>query len=135
MHDSGALLKNLDDAIDTGSLQIFSGTLTEIICSADHDVPVFHLVTKEGMEYDQHDYNLLPGLFDMEAVISPERNNVTLLVNGTNCSNNVTVICRDLRNAVLGQIETLFTLVLEFVSKFSHLHCILLMIFVCQNFR
>ena len=83
-----------DEAIDTGLLQIFSGTLIEITCSAD--VPVFHLVTKEGMEYNQHGYNLLQGLFDMETVVSPERNNVTLLVNGTNCSNNVTVICRDI---------------------------------------
>ena len=98
-------------------------------------MPFFHLVTKEGMEYNQHDYNLLPGLFDMEAVVSPDRNNVTLLVNGTDCSNNVTVICRDICNIALGQIKTLFTLVLEFVSKFSHLDCILLMTFIGQNFR
>ena len=107
--------------IATGSLQIFSGTLTEITCSAD--VPVFHLMTEEGMEYDERDYSQLPGLFDIEAVVSPDDNNVTLLVNGTNRSNNVTVMCGHLRNAVRGQIETIFTLVLEFVSKFSCLDC------------
>ena len=107
--------------IAAGLLQIFNGTLTEIICSADQ--PVFHLVTEDGMEYDQHDYNLLPGLFDMEAVVSPDRNNVTLLINGTNHSNNVTVKCRNVHDVVLGQIETLFTLVLEFVSKFSQFGC------------
>ena len=78
------------------------------------------------MEYDHEDYGLLPGLFDMEAVASSDGNNVTLFVNGTNRSNNVTVMCRDLRNVVFGQVETLFTLVLEFVSKFSHLDCIMI---------
>ena len=93
----------------------------EITCSAD--LPVFHLVTEEGMEYDHDDYSLLPGLFDIEAVVSPDDNNVTLFINGTNHSNNVTVMCRDLRNAVFGRTETLFILALEFVSKFSHLDC------------
>ena len=81
-------------------------------------MPVFRLVTEEGMEYDHEDYNLPPGLFDMEAVVPPDGNNVTLLVNGTNRSNNVTVMCRDLCHAVRGQTETLFTLVLEFASNF-----------------
>ena len=71
------------------SLQIFSGTLTEITCSAD--VPVFHLMTEEGVEYDERDYSQLPGLFDMEAVVSPDDGYVTLFVNGTNRSNNVTI--------------------------------------------
>ena len=43
--------------------------------------------------------------------------------NGTNRSNNVTVKCRNVHDVVLGQIETLFTLVLEFVSKFSQFCC------------
>ena len=93
-----------------GSLQIFGGTLMEITCSAG--VPVLYLMTEEGMEYDEHDYSRLPGLLDMEAVVSPE-NNVTLFINGTNRSNNVTVMCGHLRNAVHGQSETLFTLVLK----------------------
>ena len=54
------------------SLQIFSGTSTEIICAAD--VPVFRLVTGDGIVYDHEDYNLLPGLFDMEAVASSDGN-------------------------------------------------------------
>ena len=103
--------------IAAGSLQIFSGTLTEITCSADQ--PVFRLVTEEGMEYDQTDYNQLPGLFDIKAVVSPDRNNVTLFVNGTNRSNNVTVMCGRLYDAIRGLTETLFTLVFEYVSKFS----------------
>ena len=103
--------------IAAGSLQIFSGTFTEITCSAG--VPVFHLVTEEGMEYDQLKYSQLPGLFDIEAVVAPDDNNVTLLVNGTNRSNNVTVTCRHLRNTIRGEIDTLFILVLEYVSKFD----------------
>ena len=78
------------------------------------------------MDYDHEDYSLLPDLFDMEAVASSDGNNVTLFVNGTNRSNNVTVMCRDLRNVVFGQVETLFTLVLKFVSKFSHLDYIMI---------
>ena len=116
-----------------GSLQIFNGTLTEIICSADQ--PVFRLMTEEGIEYDERDYNLLPGLFDMEVVVSPDRNNVTLFISGTNRSNNVTIKCSNVHDVVLGQIETLFTLVLEFVSKFCHLDCILPMILSAKNFR
>ena len=84
-------------------------------------MPVFRLVTEEGLEYE--DYSLLPSLFDIVAVVSPDNNNVTLLINGTNHSNNVAVMCRDLRYAVRGRIETLFTLVLEFISKFSRLNC------------
>ena len=80
------------------------------------------------MEYNQADYSQLPGLFNIEAVVSPDRNNVTLFVNGTNCSNNVTAMCRHLRNAILGQTETLFTLVLEFICKFSHLDCIMIIV-------
>ena len=111
----------IDDDIDTGSLRIFNGTLTEIICSADE--PAFRLVTEEGMQYDTEHYSLLPGLFDIEAVVSLDGNTVTvtLFISGTNRSNGVTVMCRDLRGAVFGRTEILFTLVLEFFSKFSHL--------------
>ena len=107
----------MDDDIDTGSLQIFNGTLTEITCSAD--APVFLLVTEEGVEYDQRKYSLLPGLFDIEAVASPDGNNVTLFINGTNRSNGVTVVCSNVLSVVRSQTETLFTLVLEFFSKFN----------------
>ena len=96
-------------------MRIFSGTLTEITCSATQ--PAFRLV-KQNMDYDPDDYVQLPHLFDIEARVSPAGNNVTLFVNGTNRSDNVTVICRNFTSAVVfGQVETLFTLELEFVSK------------------
>ena len=100
--------------VNTGTLQIFNGTLTEITCSAA--VPVFHLVEQE-MQYGPEDYRLLPGLFDIEARLSPNRDNVTLYINGTNRSNNVTVMCRNV-DAFSGQFQILFTLMLEFISKF-----------------
>ena len=84
-------------------------------------------MTEEGVQYDTEHYSLLPGLFDIEVVVSPDGNNVTLFISGTNRSNNVTVMCRDLRYAVLGQIEILFTFLLEFFSKFRHLDCIIIM--------
>ena len=104
--------------VDAEVLQIlFGGTLTEITCSAA--VPVFRLV-KQEMVYDPEDYVQLPELFDIEASLraSPTRNNVTLYINGTNCSNNVTVMCRNISNVFSGQFQVLFTLMLEFEGKF-----------------
>ena len=108
--------------IDTGTLQIsngtetiqiFGGSLTEITCSAT-PLPLFRLV-KEGRVHDSYDQLL--DLFDIEARRSGEV--VTLYINGTNRSNNVTVICRNI-DAPSGQVESkiLFTLMLEFISKF-----------------
>ena len=97
-----------------GTLQIFNGTLMEITCSAA--VPIFHLVDQER-EYDSRDYNQLPDLFDMEVILSPNRDNVTLVINGTDRSNNLTIMCTD-EDVFTGQFQILFTLTLEFVSKF-----------------
>ena len=102
--------------IPAGVLRIFSGTLTESTCLAASNVPVFHLVEQERV-YDSEDYDQLPDLIGIEARISPNRDNVTLYVNGTNRSNNVTVICRN-GDVFSGQFQILFTLTLEFVSKF-----------------
>ena len=111
--------KALCTLIDTGTLQIFSGTLTEITCLADSAVPVFHLVEQERV-YNSRDYNQLPDLFgidSIEARVSPNRDNITLYISGTNRSNNVTVMCRN-EDVLLGRDQILFTLMLEFVSKF-----------------
>ena len=56
-------------AAGSRALQIFSGTLTKITCSAD--LPVFRLVTEEGILYTN--YSQLPGLFDIEAVVRISR--------------------------------------------------------------
>ena len=98
-----------------GTLQIFNGTITEITCSAAA-VPIFRLMDQER-EYDSRDYNQLPDLFDIEAIPSPSRDNVTLIINGTEHSNNLTIMCTD-EDVFTGQFQTLFTLILEFVSKF-----------------
>ena len=105
---------NNDAIIHTGSLQIFNGTLTEITCSAA--VPVFRLMDQER-EYDSEDYNQLPDLFDIEAIPSPNRDNVTLIINGTDHSNNLIIMCTD-EDAFTGQFQILFTLILEFIGKF-----------------
>ena len=102
--------------VDTGTLQIFNGTLTEITCSAA--VPAYRLVDQERV-YDS--YVRLPDLFDIEARRSPTGDNVTLFINGTNRSNNVTVMCGNV-DLSLGTLisDILFTLILEFVGKFSN---------------
>ena len=74
-----------------GILQIFNGTLTEITCSAD--VPFYRLMNQEGEYYNS--YNDFPGLFDIEAISFPTEDSITLYINGTNRSNNVTITCRN----------------------------------------
>ena len=98
------------------TLQIFSGTLTEVTCSTAQ--PGFRLI-KQQMQYDPDAYSQLPDLFNIEAILSTNRDNVTLFINGTSRSNNVTVICADFINYISGRIDPLFTLLLEFVSKFT----------------
>ena len=74
-------------------------------------------------EYDSRDYNQLPDLFDIEAIPSPNRDNVTLVINGTDRSrNNLTIMCTD-EDVFTGQFQILFTLTLEFVSKFINQTC------------
>ena len=97
-------------------MYIFNGTLSEITCSATVYEPILHLMDQER-EYDSRDYNQLPDLFDIEAILSPNRDNVTLIVNGTDRSNNLTITCTD-EDAFTGQFQILFMLTLEFVSKF-----------------
>ena len=105
---------NVHNNLCAGTLQIFNGTLTKITCSAA--VPVFRLMDQER-EYDSGDYNQLPDLFDIEAIPSPNRDNVTLIINGTDRSNNLTITCMD-EDVFIGQFQIHFTLTLEFVSKF-----------------
>ena len=68
-------------------------------------------------EYDHRDYNQLPNLFDIEAIPSPNRDNITLVINGTERSNNLTIMCWN-EDVLTGQVQILFTLILEFVGKF-----------------
>ena len=88
----------------------------EITCSAA--VPTYRLVDQE-MVYDS--YAQLPDLFDIEARTSPTRNNVTLYINGTNRSSNVTIICRN-TDVDSGIISNLFTFILEFIGRLSNLN-------------
>ena len=97
--------------INTEALQIFNGTLTEITCSAA--MPVFR-VMERGLVYA---YDQLPDMFDIEAKFFSAGNNVTLYINGTDRSNNVTVMC-GYTDLFSGRFQVLFTLKLEFISMF-----------------
>ena len=83
----------------------------EITCSAA--MPVFRMM-EWGLVYA---YDQLPDLFDIEAKFFSAGNNVTLYINGTDCSNNAIVMCGyiDLFSA---RFQVLFTLKLEFISMF-----------------
>ena len=58
-------------------LHIFEGTVTEISCSTM--ASSFFI---NGIYTSQH-YDQLPGFFGIEAVVSPDRSNVTLRTNGS----------------------------------------------------
>ena len=92
-------------------LQIFEGTVTEISCSTT--VPSFLI---SGVYTSQH-YHELPSLFGIEAVIAPDRTNVTLRINGSSLSDNVTIECQNIIDPVLGHAETLFQFTLVFVGN------------------
>jgi hypothetical protein len=55
---------------------------------------------------------MLPGLFEIEAIVAPDRSNVTLLVNGSTLAHNVTVECQNIIDPVTGQKESMFQLTL-----------------------
>ena len=78
-------------------------------------MPAYRLVDQETV---YNSYAQLPDLFDIEARRSLTGNNVTLYVNGTNRSNNVTVVCGNADVSLGPQFYILFTLTLEFVGKF-----------------
>ena len=70
--------------------------------------------------YGPDQYSELPDLFNIDVTVSPTRNNVTLFINGTNHSNNVTVQCRNITDPIFGRFEIRFTLMLKFISKFIY---------------
>ena len=68
-------------------------------------------------------YVQLPDLFDIEVRTSPTGDNVTLYINGTNRSNNVTIVCGNVDLSLGTSLSNiLFTLILEFVGKFNNHH-------------
>jgi hypothetical protein len=79
-------------------------------------MPVYRLVDQEREAYDS--YAELPDMFDIEARPYSKGNNVTLYINGTNRSNNVTIMCRNVDLSEGISFNILFTLILEFVGKF-----------------
>ena len=90
-------------------------------------MPIYRLV-EQGRVYDS--YTELPDLFDIEARPSPTGNNVTLYINGTNRSNNVTVMCGTVDLSLGISFDILFILILEFVGKFISLTILLLDIII-----
>ena len=84
-------------------LPSYNGALTEIICVTT--VPSFLI---NGLYSSRH-YNQLPDQFGIEARVAPDRNNVTLHINGSRIRvHNITVKCQNLIDSVTGQTETLF---------------------------
>ena len=78
-------------------------------------MPIYRLVEQERV---YGSYSEFPGWFGIDARSSPSGNNVTLYVNGTNRSNNVTVVCGHIDVSSGFSFNSLFTLILEFVGKF-----------------
>ena len=71
-------------------------------------------------EREYNSYTNFSGLFDIEAISSSTEDSVTLYINGTNRSNNVTVTCRNVDvNIKLGEVSEsiLFSFILKFVGR------------------
>ena len=95
-------------------LHIFKGTVTEISCSTT--APSFFI---NGIYTSQH-YDQLPGLFGIEAVVAPDRSNVTLRINGTSLTDNVTIECQNIIDPVVGHAETSFQFTMVFVGNLQY---------------
>jgi hypothetical protein len=61
---------------------------------------------------------MLPELFGIKAIVSPDSSNVTLHVNGTILAHNVTVECQNIVDPVRGQKESTFQLTLLLAGNF-----------------
>ena len=96
-----------------GILQYYSGAVTSITCSTT--TPSYLI---NGL-YASQQYDLLPGLFDIEAVIASDRSNVTLHVNGSPMAHNVTVECQNFFDPITGGTESIFQLTLLFAGNFN----------------
>jgi hypothetical protein len=114
MHNLSAMTKR-HLHFHTGMLQIFNGTLTEITCTSSAAMPVYRLMEQERV-YDSYDQ--LSELFNIEVIPSPTGNNVTLYINGTNRSNNMTIMCGYIDVSRGISFNIIFTVILEFVGKF-----------------
>ena len=93
-----------------GNLQYYSGALTTITCSTT--TPRFLI---NGI-YTPQSYHLLPELLGIEAVVAPDRSNVTLHVNGSTMAHNATVDCQNIIDPVTGGAESMFQLTLLFAG-------------------
>ena len=78
-------------------------------------MPFYHLVEQERV-YES--YSEFPGRFGIDVRSFPSGNNVTLYINGTNRSDNVTVICGYIDISAGISFNNLSTLILEFAGKF-----------------
>ena len=92
-------------------INIYDGGLTQVTCASA--VPTFII----NDVYGPLQYSQLPALFSIEAKVAQDRNNITLCINGTRKSNNLTIECKNVIDTVRGQAVTLFQFTLEFISK------------------
>ena len=76
---------------------------------------VYRLLQRENV-YDS--YEKLPELFNIEVRRSSSLMVINLHINGTNRSNNVTVMCGNVNVSSGPQFHTIFTLILEFIGKY-----------------
>ena len=87
--------------------------MTRVTCAAT--APTFVI----NDLYGPLQYNQLPALFNIEAKIAQDRSNITLCINGTRQSNNMTIECKNVIDTVRGLAETLFHITLESNCKFA----------------
>ena len=97
--------------------------MTEVSCSTT--APSFFF---NGIYTSQH-YDQLPGLFGIEATVASDRSNVTLRINGTSLTDNVTIECQNIIDPVTGRTETLFRCTMVYIGNTQQ---ILRLEFLCE---
>ena len=95
----------------TGIVPTYSGSVTDIKCSTTNPTFLINDV------YSFLSYHQLPDLFGIEAKTAPNSSSVSLSVNGTSLSHNVTIVCQNVISVLLLETDTLFRLILQYSGK------------------
>ena len=86
----------------------YSGAVTDINCSTTNPTFLINDV------YSFLSYDQLPDLFGIEAKLAPNSSSVSLCVNGTSLSHNVTIVCQNVISIFPHETDTLFRLTLQY---------------------
>ena len=95
----------------TGIVPTYSGSVTDIKCSGTNPTFLINDV------YSFFSYHQLPDLFSIEAKTAQNSSSISLCVNGTSLSHNVSIVCQNVITILPSETDTLFRLTLQYSGK------------------